>query len=176
MITLARLRQVLATPPEKDPEVELIRLQVLAQWDTLTKRSWAFQAGRVEKVYPEGCSLYLSKFPITVITLVRERAKGSTTWSTVTKYEQIGKNELENLGGNWNEVVEVTYSAGYTDVTVPADIRQALEIQARFLTERTSDGKLIVRSQNFEGGGGVYEDAFYHPYFKKTAEHNIRRV
>ena len=88
----------------------------------------------------------------------------------------MDSNGLEKITGNFNEVVEITYSGGYTETTAPAEVVKALETQARFLSERLSDAKIIVKSQNFEGGGGVLEDAELHPFFKKTAKKHLRRV
>lgn len=180
MISLARLRQVLGTPAEKDAEVEIIRAQVLAQWDTATNRAWAFTEDFVEthvEVYPTTL-LYLQKFPITELSLVRTKNKRDATWTTleVDDYTQYGINTLERLDADWSHITEVTYSGGYTEANCPADIKQALEVQARFLAERLSDAKLIVRSQNFEGGGGVFEDAAQHPFFAKMAKAKRRYV
>lgn len=178
MISLSRLRDALGTKPEDDPKVELIRAEVIAQWDSATNRSWQLETV-VEKFYPECTNyIYLNKFPVTGITLVRERVKTSTTWTTIpsTAYIQMDSNGLEKITGNFSEVVEVSYSGGYSETTAPAEIVKALETQARFLSERLSDAKIIVKSQNFEGGGGVLEDAEQHPFFKKIAKRYIRRV
>ena len=180
MLSLSRLREVLGTPPEKDDEVEIIRAQVLAQWDTATFRSWGFQEDFVETIIPVYATkiVYLKKFPVTAVTLVRTKSKRDPTWTTpqTTEYSQYGDNTLERFDTNWSELVEVTYSGGYTEANSPADVRQALEVQARFLAERLSDAKITVRSQNFEGGGGVFEDAAMHPFFAKMAKAKRRIV
>lgn len=179
MISISRMREELGLPPTQDPEVKRLRNMVIALWEETTKRPWNAETGRVEFITPRVDTMHtvlLDLVPATSITQVRVRSHGkSTTWSILDTdtYLLIGGRRLRRLDAFWPDFVEVTYDGGVSEAD--EDIQQALALQARFIKERVGNEKLITKSQNFEGGGGVFEEAFLHPTFKSLAELKKRK-
>lgn len=179
MITIARLRDALALDPTRDAELSLIRSQVIGGWEELTKMLWDERADHEEIFEPRGSqhdTLLLSLQPVTAISTVEVREAFDSGWTTLadTAYMQIGRRQLRRIDGfYWPELIRVTYDGG-TDAA-DESIQAAMIIQARFMISRTDAGKIITKSQNFEGGAGVFESADWHPHFKALAELKKRK-
>lgn len=175
MISLAKLREGLNIPAGDDYLLADLRSQVILQWEEATGFLWDSKAAHVEIFRltqdPRPYTLFLELIPVITVTKVEERsASGSSAWvvTDTANYDLLGRRSLENYAGRWSALVRVTYDGGAT--SAPADIQRALIIQAQFLKSRLDSEKISLRSQNFEGGAGVFEDAFLHPFFKQLAK------
>ena len=180
MITLSDIREALKTKAADDPSVEALRQAVIDLWESTTGLLWDHRGGFVEEFareHDEQRTVRLSLRPVTAISTVEERLDGAADWVLLAanQWEQIGRGELRRIGAVWDKRVRVTYDGGYDSGECPRDVRQALITQARFMTERNSDGKLIVNNQAFEGGSGSLHEADLHPLFKATAARRAKK-
>ena len=184
MISIQKLRDYLKLEAGRDSDLEGIRDDVIALFEGEARQLWNKRTNYVEELRPDigaGAfpfsasrvrTLVLSLGPISSISKVEEKGLfENDSYSTIdpTTYVQFRERGLERLGFYWSPFVRVTYTGGYDETTAPADVQYALLVQSRFRMARTADdAKLITKSQNFEGGGGVYMDADFHPIFAST--------
>jgi len=183
VISLSQIRQAAKTKPEDEDVVELLQHAVIELWESATGLLWDKRLAHVEEFFvdPGQRTLRLSLRPVLQIVQVRERGSPASSWEplAVAEWQFAGSGELRRLGvsagglWSWESSVQVTYDGGYDEFTCPRDVQLALITQARFMTERNSDGKLIVKNQAFEGGSGSLHEADLHPLFQATA--NRRR-
>jgi len=181
VLPISALRDRLRLPPDQDASLVSIRDQVIGLFESKTGARWKFEEDHVETLYPDHDRLTLLRVelrPIVELTKVEEM----DLFPGATFEEQdlagvlvIGDRQLRKLSGFWRRVVRLTYDGGWTDATCPAEVREALLLQAAFQQERHSDQKLAVSSTNFEGGSGVYLDAEMHPVFRRCCEARARR-
>lgn len=182
MITIEELREHVRVNPEDDHELALIRSAVIGLWERLTGGLWDAKTGDIVTLRVSSTrqvSLWLPRRPITELTTVQERDVGETSWTTLetTAFFLTNENtgEVERIGRYWKQHVKITYSAGYDETTAPAEVRNALFLQARFMVERYDGEKLTVRGQNIGKGQVTFlESSDAHPHFKKLAT-NYRR-
>ena len=187
LITDAQLRDALDLPASRDQEVSDMRDAVVALWEGATRRLWERRVGYVETFRPRynARTLILSLGPVeSVATVETADADGSTFTALASTYYAAGGRSIRLLDGSgfsfWPGQVRVTYTGGFTaepasgQAETPADIRRVLETQARFMLKRTSDAMIATRSQNFEGGAGVFEQADWHPIFAAVAKRHRR--
>lgn len=176
MISIGEIRSRLRLAPEKDGELETIRAEVIAAWETATGRLWDRRVGHVEVIRPahEGIrSILLELRPVEAVTKVEVRYDGDD-WEETTDY-QVDEHRLIHISGYWPDQVRVTYTGGYVanpgagQAKTPADVAMALHLQAHFVFIRMAPERIATRSQNFEGGQGVFEEATHHPYFAQLA-------
>lgn len=188
MIPISKLRERLKLPADQDSQYADIKASVVSLWEEETKRLWDRRVGYVEVLRVPPCTrkvLFLGLWPIEVVTKVEERTVDTADWTEIpsTDWLQTRENRLERLGAFWLPVVRVTYTGGYVaaDPTVgqtktPADVAEALLVQADFQLRRNRGQHMELRSQNFEGGAGVYETGTLHPFFKRLAAQKVRKV
>lgn len=176
MISYSRLRRELNHPMDRDDELAWIRSEVVQLWERATGRLWIRNATRVDDFLQTdeagARTLLLRLWPVQSIATVQVKTSESDVdWTTLvsTDWRIEGRRELRRIQRYWECLVRVTYSGGYLDDEAPPDILRALVVQARFMRDRFG-AKLTVRSENFEGGGGVFETADMHPYFDATAQ------
>jgi hypothetical protein len=180
MISIQRLRQEVADT-EQETMLAEIRQSVIELWERETGRAWLLredyqQTFRLE--HDMHSTLFLELLPVTEVTLVESRRSTSTTWEEIdaATYDLAPAGMLLRVGTYWPTFVRVTYDGGYDDDSCPAAIRGALAVQARFMLRRMQDLSLTVRSQNFEGGAGVYFEPHLHPHFLSMAKAHARKV
>lgn len=181
MISLARLRRDLQVTPDQEDSLADTKASVVALWEQVTNRLWASRTGYVEEIRPTITTedtLRLRLSPVSAVTLVEERAAGSSTWDAVdsTDYAVQAPDRLVRLTSVWGPEVRVTYSGGYADDAAPADVLMALVSQMRFQGARLGQDRIAVRGQTVQGGGATFlEDGFLAPFFRKLAA-RYRRV
>lgn len=181
MISYPRFRKELGIDADQEEGIVGLREEVLDLWDRVTGRPWRYAASRVDEFFnDDDCgvrTIWLHLWPVVSIASVEVKTgESDTDWTALTTldWRLNGNREVRRISRYWELLVRVTYAAGYQDDQAPEDVLRALVVQARFLRARVGD-KLTVRSENFEGGGGVFEEADLHPYFKATAA-RYRRV
>ena len=188
MISLSKLRAALH--PADDDLLPVLQASVIELWETQTKRRWQRQTVTEQFRQPAGRvrSLFLEITPVISITSVQVKTDLNTDWedADAEDYEVLNGNHLRrnipqralaSSSSFWPSFVQVTYEGGYDEDSTPADIEQVLLLQARFMTARNADGNIILRSQNFEGGAGVFERNTFHPLFDLLAKkHLAKRV
>ena len=163
----------LELPADKRTQAEEIAQEVYDQWETETQRPWEEVSGKVELIRIETYRNVItpSLIPVSVVTQIRERSAPGADWTTLvadTDYVVFG-NQIERFGAQWASFVEITYTGGYVDSTLPGDIKRALRIQARFVAEHINKN-LTTSNQAFEGGSTSYLKQTYHPLFASTAK------
>jgi len=191
VITVEHLRAALKLAPKDDEKLESLISEVVDLWETSTGRLWAYRENHMQLLVPQteqSHVLFLELWPVQSVSLVEENSQSSVgEWETLetSDYSVQNGNVLMKLkassfegatGQWWDHAVRVTYTGGYTSATTPGDVRRALETQIRFMLSRFADDKIITKSQNFEGGQGVFEDAYLHPMFKALARRRARKV
>lgn len=182
MIKVETLRAALvpALPANRDAELPGMVAEIIAEWERETGRPWNYRDEYEELIQPRTeryTKVFLQLMPVDEIEKVEVRTRAGQAWTELTQdtdFELVGRRALERVGGAWERQVRVTYSGGYKEA--PADIQAAFIVQAKFKLARFSDGKVVVKSQNFEGGGGVLETADMAPMFKSAAERHVRKV
>lgn len=187
MISVSDFRARSSVVVDDDTVLEKAIASAIATWETATKRLWARRVDHVERVEPESeriSTIILELQPVESVSLVEERFGGPNTafvaLDSATAYELEGARKVRRYGGWFAPHVRITYTGGYVEpgapegAVTPEDIQEAILTQAAYAIERRSDGKLVVQSQNFEGGGGVFLPADYHPVFR-TAVTAYRR-
>lgn len=179
MITIPTLRAELHLGAEDDLRLTRLRLRVIKQWEKETGLKWDYRESHTETVMPRGNrvqSVFLELSPVESIVKVEERGELDTEWTELTadEYLLLQPRTLRRVGCWWPELVRVQYSGGAREVDT--DVQEALIVQARFLSARLNDAQIAVKSQNFEGGGGVLEEAVMHPYFKRMARLYARKA
>ena len=191
MITIARLREELRLPADRDGDLASIIAETVGLWEAETRRLWAWREDHTQVILPftdRLSTIWLELGPVAEVTQVQESQgyPGETaTTLDATIYTQYGSRGLRRLDGAWAPGVRVTYSGGYAAETAagppvipatPPEIARAFLIQARFRLARTGDANIAIQSQNFEGGSGVYLDPYMHPAFAGLAKRLARKV
>lgn len=182
MITVEELRERVSVNPESDHELSLLRDTVVSLWEDATGSLWDKTASDTVLIRANNSrqtSIWLPRRPVTALTTVEERAEGESTWTTLDSDSYFLTNdvlgEVERINRYWKTHVRVTYTAGYDETTAPADIRQALFIQARFMVERYEGEKLTVKGQSLGKGTATFlESADLHPLFRRVARMHRR--
>lgn len=178
MLSIAELRDGLKLPPDQDEKLVVLKQQLISLWESQTGMLWDKRDGHIQVIRTRTRSrvIFLELTPVTEITKVEVREPWESSWTELeaSKYLLIGKRRLRRLDENWPELVQITYDGG-TD-SADALVKQALIVQANFMSVRTAAGTIAVKSQNFEGGGGVLEEATMHPFFKQVVELNSRKA
>lgn len=183
MIDLSLLRRELSPSQDQEEYLTDIRDEVVALFEEVTGGLWNARTSYVEEFRFEARrirSFWPKLRPVTTVTSLKWK------WDRDDDYEDVDADEYErvddrfirehsrNRDAFWYPYVQLTYDGGYTETTCPADIRRACVLQAKFMTARNSDGRLITKSQNFEGGAGVYEENWLHPFFKRITKQKVR--
>jgi hypothetical protein len=179
MITRENFRNMVGLSAEQEDEMEILRGEVIALFEGATKRLWNAREGFIEVITPRGSRptlIFLNLWPVTSITTVEVREARETDWDEVasTKYKLVGTRRLERVTGTWAREVRVTYDGGVEEAD--EQIQRALAVQAKFMMARLQDENVAIRSQNFEGGSGVYETANMHPLFKMITKSKVRKA
>lgn len=181
MLDLRVLRDELRVDADDDRKVVRLRDAVVALFEGRTGRSWKRQVGRQETRIRHGASqtvLYLDVKPVESIQEIVERDYGGRWSDPFAEQDYIldpQSGRLEKLSGRWDKHVRVTYSGGIdqTGSNTPADIREALLVQAKFMHERLASDKIAVRSVATGGRDGAVtflENGPLHPLFREVAE------
>lgn len=179
MIRLKDLRKELRAVASAEDSLEGLRDAVVEQFEQMTGLLWNQRTGYVEtsQIWPGQEVVFLSLRPVSSITSVEERRRSDTEYSELatSKYALDGHRLVRLDSLFWDGIVKVTYSGGYTETTCPADVRLALLKQAAFLTARTGNDKIAVKSLSRQGASGDLEVANYCPLFITTARSRARR-
>lgn len=185
MISIQRFRADVEFPSDDGVDLVPIALaQVVSLWERVTCRKWAREVGRVDVIEPKGArpsGIQLRLWPVETITKVEVACDmaGTGGWTELLAADGgwvlAAPRTLVRIARYWEPAVRVTYTAGYADDAAPADVLAALTTQAKFMRVRMSTSLLGTRSQNFEGGAGVFEKADLHPFFEAQAKRYRRR-
>ena len=182
MISTSKIKT--ATGESNSDVLRALRSQVLGQWEALAGGRWARVEGHVEVIEPlheRIHTIYLELGPVTALTTVKERhGIDATGWddlaaADLADYRLDGDGRrLIRRAGFFATEIEVTYTGGYEDDGSPGDIVEALLLQARFLRERNSGGKIVMASQSVGDAMTTYLKADYHPAFREAAQRHRR--
>lgn len=181
MISATRLRD--AIPGIGSGDVSAARAQVIAQWEALAFGKWAWAENHVEVVEPfddYAKTLHLELRPVDTIITVKERSiQAIDDWADITAldasvYAPRADGRLIRRQGDWLDEVEVTYTGGYPDDEAPADILEALILQARYNQERHQGEKLVTSQTAAKDATVSFLRADYHPLFMATAKRHRR--
>lgn len=180
MIPFEEFRSRVGFAAGSDSRVESLRSMVIALWEAETGLLWNKRTAHVEVVHNwrKARTIFLQLTPVTSITKVEERTSSvSDDWEEITTtgyWMLLSSRKVRYLRSTvWPEFVRFTYDGGSDDVS--GDIKESLVAQAKFLRNRLGDDKIVVRSQNFEGGSGVLERADLHPMFREMVRlHGVK--
>lgn len=178
MITVAELRGRSELNTADDHELIAIRAEVVTLWETLTGGMWDRVVDDVFDYTPPNTRsriLWLPRAPVSSILTVEERYENESTFTALQSTSFIlavaKKGRVEKFNSSWRPRVRVTYTGGYDETTCPADIRDALFVQARYMRERIQGDKLTVKgSSNRQGVATFLDDSWLHARFKKLAQ------
>lgn len=187
MIKIEELRAELKLPPKEDAKLVGLLDEVVELWEQRTGRLWLRREDYVQVLVPQtdaSRTLSLALWPVEEVTKVEELDQYVTSeWEELDSayYRVMFGNVLEKRGFDtaWKPTVRVTYTGGYAAVgstyATPGDVKRALITQIKFMLGRLSDSNLLIKSQNFEGGSGVFEEAALHPMFERVARQKARK-
>lgn len=182
MITLPKLRELVAIKPAAESALESTLAGVVESWDQETGLLWRRATGYVQTITPDDggeTTLLLKHAIVTSVTKVEKR-----TLSPGAEFEDVdeddwlftGRRGVRSLGPRWTGLVRVTYDGGYVDNGAPADVLLAIATQVQFLLERTQGDKLTTAAvSNPQGGSTTFLAPDLHPLFKRTAALKARR-
>jgi hypothetical protein len=181
MISTSRLRQELRISPNQDELVVELKSVVIDLWERATGSLWNKRTGYVEDLtIPDDEDHYYiwpALRPVTAITTIQERDRTVSSWTLLASDKYIINGlKIEKLTDCWSSRVRLTYTGGYDETTCPQSVKRALILQAQFMTHRLGEDKIAIKSENFEGGSGTFEEAFLHPYFLQHAKQHRRKV
>lgn len=175
MLKIEDLRKALELPPEKDLDLEVLRDEVIALWESVTGRLWNGRDNHVEEfslLKDDDSIIWLNLWPITEVTKVEVRGITQSAFTELTDDQYVvgPENRLRRLNAFWLYNVKVTYKGGYDESTCPSEIRNVLLLQARFMKERHSNERIFAKGSSMQGGSTqFYEEAYLHPSFKRLA-------
>ena len=181
MISMLELRtrnQVSAAVGED--RLKALRDAAISLWETATDGLWT-EALRVERVRVprRKRTIRLQARPLTALTQVRVRTSESADWTILVgdvdfERDDDATSALRRIGQEWEELVEVTYTGGYTDSTSPLIVREALAIQVAFMIERDDSSRVAVRDASILDSQTSYLRAEMHPRFRSLARSHRR--
>lgn len=183
MISISRMRENIPALASKDAELEALRSAVEQQFEELTGFLWAERTAYVAVLEnslrgEERDTVWVPLAPVTALTLVEEKMRSpGAAWSTVasTDYELVGQRRLNKLTGDWADLVRVTLTGGYSDTTCPADLQNALLVQAKLLQARTSDTMIALSQQAVEKTSANLLAPDLHPLFAQAVRSRRRK-
>ncbi len=184
LITVAEVRKLTGTRPEDDEGLQDQRDSVVGLWEDLTCRLWERRVDHVyntQAVSARTNIIWLPLWPVESITKIEHVERdGDIALIDATRYHLQGDNKVVYECGPWAQFEEiiVTFTGGYTanptgvplPAETPADVKRVLLRQLQFERQRFANDKIMIRSQNFEGGSGAYEKATVHPSFQALAK------
>ena len=180
MLSLTDLRAGLELDAKSDHDLPGIRAEVVAQWEALTCRRWDRVVGHVEEIESSVdtiTTLFPEIRPVETLTSVEYWDGSAWAAYATTAYRLSATGTIERLGGEvWKRLVRITYTGGHADGSEPADVRQALIVQAKFLRGRLAPSEITLKSKAIKDASSVYERATYHPLFAETAKRHRRLV
>lgn len=185
-------------------DAERLKAQVVAHFERQTSRLWSRRVDHAQILYPTDAQarcgeIELELLPVEGVTTVEEM-QADGTWLLVDAADYTLTNQglglLRRLrptftrAGRWSlRGVRVTYTGGYQDAPAPgdapalmgvpvppADIVEALYLQARYRWARQGETHLVVKSQSFEGGSGVLLDPGEHPEYTRALDAHRRLI
>lgn len=193
LIDISTLRQHVPLGTEEEYQYDLLQIMLKECWDNVTARSWEWEVGRVElhEFKNEQVDNLYTRAPIQTLTMLEQRDLVSgDSFEAIDSdlYIVLEGTHIRLLDGRcFEELVQVTYDGGYAETpsgteanatATPKDIIKALIVQGQFFLDRFGPEKVITKSQNFEGGSGVFEKADFHPLFltlsKKYRRYAVR--
>ncbi len=183
MIPLSDLRERLELQPRDDQRLVGLRDAVVGLWEQETGRPWLRREDYVQTIRPRDYTrkIWLALRPVESVTKVEEILSGSDWTELDSEGWLFVEPTIEKLSSYFRRLVRVTYTGGVVaepedaEAKTPADIREALILQARYLVDRHSGENAILRSKAFEKGSTSFLSADLHPLFKKTAQLHARR-
>lgn len=183
MISLLDVKARQDLPPVEDNKTLDLIAAVEDQWVQLTNRSFSTPEAIVETQLMEGYApknLYTRVKHVETLTSIRDRYINHRDYGTDSAWVDVSVNDYELIdivGGHivrttgcWRTSVELTYVAGVADTSVPAAVKYALVTQVLHLRQRNANTLLTLKSQNFQGGKGVFHNADFHPIFTSTVK------
>lgn len=187
MIELADLRSRLDVPVADQARLSALRDAVVAQWEAATARPWQ---RAVDVVELHRCptlrvrSVYLQRLPVESVSKVEEVLSGNE-WNELDAeaWWFDGRRVVEKINSFWHRLVRVTYTGGVvatpadeTQFATPADIREALLVQAVFLSKRNDSTRIALRSEGLEKAQTSFITSESHPLFAAAVRQHRRRV
>lgn len=183
MISTQRLRTLVDVTDKNDAEVTLVLASVVSEFESSTRRKWTTSTGRLQVLRPDrsfDTYLFLDCYPVTIITLVREREDGGEWVDLVegTDYRvDLRRGMVVNLREEWLDEVEVTWTGGYANDTAPSDILYSLALEVRRTLSRDASEKVALSSEALsENGTTTFTPIpMRHPAFQRAITKYTKR-
>lgn len=162
-----------------DSLLQVIVESVLALWDDLTNRVWAYSNSITEYYDMEQRSsvLFLSRYPVDSAVAVQIWDDPNWVWGSDTllatadyrvDYESGIVHYVAEFDGG-PQSVKITYGAGYADTALPKHIKHAMIRQAVMFYKQAKDKTWDVASIAQPGGGTL----MFAKYFSDEGYRNI---
>lgn len=183
ILTVSELREVLQPRPADDHLLEPLRNHVVALWERETAFGWTAVDGveYVVEVAPSQPTIAMPYVRVRGVSKVEVRsAVEAADFEEIdaSGFLLIAPRSLRRLGSvaGWSGLVRVTADVGIPGEDVPADVKQAIITQIRFLIERNRSDAIALSSKgSSELGTIAYLTADLHPLFARAAAARARR-
>jgi len=159
--------------------LDALQQEIIDLFERCTCRLWDYRIDHEEVFFLENDNwdtLFLELWPINSITKIEEwdGVKYVEVEDDSSDYEIYRPNRVKRFDRPWKRRVKITYTGGYSSENLPEDVRRALLIQAKFMIDRNSAEKFILRSQSDQGGSTTYLAPDLHPYFRTIVKKRKR--
>lgn len=183
MISIPELTARLKESPKTADDIKRIAARVIAMWETWTRRLWNARTGYVETLrlderYQREAAIWPELKNITALTKVE-------VWEDGCDVEELEATDYVLVGGKlirlptgtwWGTNARLTYDGGYDKDTVPLDIKEALLVQAEFMSVKNKKPRVVIAGVTGTGGSvSMTPEQDVHPLFKKQAQIHRRR-
>jgi hypothetical protein len=147
---------------------------VVTMWESRTRRLWQRRELHVleVEVEHEDDSFWVPLYPIETIVVKHAGVVVAGTEYSIAK----GRGRVDAIGGWPGNSLEATVTGGYTKVTAPADARQAMIEQAKFMVSRNPSTIIHLSSQGLNNATTSFLRADMHPLFDAVAGRYERLV
>lgn len=176
MLTQDEVRKFLGLEPNDDKiDVQAKINAVVDMWESMTGRLWKYRAAYTETFYPDSFTgvLFPRLGPIVGNFTIKEWSQGALEADGIdVPTTEFRRNDgetpsitLTRCTRTWSDNVKLTYDGGYTPVTAPALIKEAMLIQIKFSFKRFQADNMHMLSEGFEKGSTTFIKESYHPMF-----------
>lgn len=187
MITLAELSARMKATSLNEAALEQARLAAIALFETKTDRLWNRRTGHVFRdevnsvaKNSDGKALWVPLYPIESIAGTEfyfDDEAGAEAIDPADIVVDLAAGQIRRASGRWRDVVTWIITGGYTDTNAPADVREALMVQAMFMYARNKPESVAVSALvTPQVGTTSFLKADMHPLFVDAVNTHFRRA
>lgn len=186
MISVEDIRSRMRTSAEVEvATIAPLCVAAIAAWESATGRIWNYRTGHTQRwtiphIDPRE-TLWLELYPLETISVkVWNRSQREADAETISADDldaELDIGAIRLVGSKWSGCIKATMTGGYTNLTCPPDVREALITQVTHWFHRNSPDNVAVTSKSVgPDATTVMAAADYCELFKATARSRMRLV